>query len=270
MSTDQCRRLLAAYEHALTRPTRVLVLGGTRDFFSNGIHLNVVEAAPDPAQESWTNLNAMDDLVEAVLRTTDRMVVAALGGNAAAGGAMLALAADEVWCRSGVVLNPHYRRMGLYGSEFWTYTLPRRVGPEQAGRLTTEALPVSAASAERLGLVDRLVPASPAEFPAEVERLAAGLAAAPDLDRRLAAKAAALAADERARPLSCYREEELARMHAIFFDPDAPYHALRSAFVRKTPGGSPRPLAPAGLAPAGPAPAGPTAAGAAPAAGGLR
>lgn len=245
MSTDQCRRLLAAYTEALTRPTRVLVLGGTRDFFSNGIHLNVIEAAPDPAQESWTNLNAMDDLVEAVLRTTDRLVVAALGGNAAAGGAMLALAADEVWCRTGVVLNPHYRRMGLYGSEFWTYTLPRRVGPEQAERLTTRALPVSAATAARLGLVDRLVPAAPRDFAGEVERLATGLAAAGDLDRRIATKAAARAADERDRPLARYREAELARMHALFFDPGAPYHALRSAFVRKTPGGSARPLAPA-------------------------
>ncbi|AEY87249.1 [NiFe] hydrogenase maturation [Streptomyces hygroscopicus subsp. jinggangensis 5008] len=243
MSTDQCRRLLAAYTEALTRPTRVLVLGGTRDFFSNGIHLNVVEAAPDPAQESWANLNAMDDLVEAVLRTTDRLVVAALGGNAAAGGAMLALAADQVWCRTGVVLNPHYRRMGLYGSEFWTYTLPRRVGPDEAERLTTRALPVSAATAARLGLVDRLVPAAPRDFTAEVERLATGLAAAPDLDRRIAAKAAARAADERERPLARYREAELARMHALFFDPGAPYHALRSAFVRKTPGGSARPLA---------------------------
>ncbi|MEW2511370.1 enoyl-CoA hydratase-related protein [Streptomyces sp. NPDC046870] len=245
MSTDQCRRLLAAYTEALTRPTRVLVLGGTRDFFSNGIHLNVIEAAPDPAQESWTNLNAMDDLVEAVLRTTDRLVVAALGGNAAAGGAMLALAADEVWCRTGVVLNPHYRRMGLYGSEFWTYTLPRRVGPEQAGRLTSRALPVSAATAARLGLVDRLVPAAPRDFAAEAGRLATALAAAGDLDRRIAAKAAARAADERDRPLARYREAELARMHALFFDPAAPYHALRSAFVRKTPGGSARPLAPA-------------------------
>ncbi|WP_225810741.1 hydrogenase maturation protein [Streptomyces spinosus] len=245
MSTDQCRRLLAAYTEALTRPTRVLVLGGTRDFFSNGIHLNVIEAAPDPAQESWTNLNAMDDLVEAVLRTTDRLVVAALGGNAAAGGAMLALAADEVWCRTGVVLNPHYRRMGLYGSEFWTYTLPRRVGPEQAERLTMRALPVSAPTAARLGLVDRLVPAAPRDFAGEVERLATGLAAAGDLDRRIATKAAARAADERDRPLARYREAELARMHALFFDPGAPYHALRSAFVRKTPGGSARPLAPA-------------------------
>ncbi len=101
MSTSHCRRLLAAYRHALTRPTSVLVLGGGRDFFSNGIHLGVIEAAASPAEESWANIHAMNDVVEAVLRTTDRLVVAALGGNAAAGGAMLALAADEVWCAAG-------------------------------------------------------------------------------------------------------------------------------------------------------------------------
>jgi len=242
MSTDHCRRLLAAYRYALTRPTSVLVLGGSRGFFSNGIHLNVIEASTDPAVESWTNLNAMDDLVEAVLRTTDRLVVAALGGNAAAGGVMLALAADEVWCRTGAVLNPHYRRMGLYGSEYWTYTLPRRVGSETAQRLTTEALPVSAATAARIGLVDRLVPAPVREFAAEVEHMAAALAAAPDLGRRIAVKAAARQADEARRPLAEYRRAELARMRAIFFDPHASYHALRSAFVRKLPNGSARPL----------------------------
>ncbi|MFD5272259.1 enoyl-CoA hydratase-related protein [Streptomyces sp. NPDC058335] len=243
MSTDQCRRLLAAYRYALARPTSVLVLGGARDFFSNGIHLNVIEASADPATESWTNLNAMNDLVEAVLRTTDRLVVAALGGNAAAGGAMFALAADEVWCRTGAVLNPHYRRMGLYGSEFWTYTLPRRVGAETADRLTTQALPVSAATAADIGLVDRLVPVPAQEFTAEVDRLAMALTAAPDLGRRIAAKAAARRRDEAARPLTEYRQEELARMRGIFFDPGAPYHALRSAFVRKAPSGSARPLA---------------------------
>ncbi|MFF4802971.1 hydrogenase maturation protein [Streptomyces sp. NPDC001351] len=244
MSTGHCRRLLAAYRYALTRHTSLLVLGGTRDFFSNGIHLNVIEAASDPAGESWSNLNALDDLVEAVLRTTDRMVVAALGGNAAAGGVMLALAADQVWCRTGTVLNPHYRRMGLYGSEFWTYTLPRRVGTETAQRLTTEALPVSAASAARIGLVDRLVEVPPQGFTAEVERLAAELAGDPDLPQRIAAKAAARQADEARQPLAEYRRDELARMRAIFFDPQAPYHALRSAFVRKLPNGESRPLAP--------------------------
>ncbi|WP_405828160.1 enoyl-CoA hydratase-related protein [Streptomyces sp. NBC_01176] len=243
MSTQQCRRLLAAYRFALSCPTRVLVLGGKRDFFSNGIHLNVIEAAPDPGRESWANLNAMDDLVEEILLTTDRLVVAALGGNAAAGGAMLALAADEVWCRTGIVLNPHYRRMGLYGSEYWTYTLPRRVGPEQAERLTAEALPVSAVDGERLGLVDRLVPAAPQDFTAEIERLAGEIAADPGLDRRIAAKANAHCAKERTRSLSDHRNAELARMRAIFFNPHAPYHDLRSAFVRKTPSHSPFPLA---------------------------
>jgi putative two-component system hydrogenase maturation factor HypX/HoxX len=251
MSTDQCRRLLAAYRHALTRPTPVLVLGGTRDFFSNGIHLNVIEASDDPAAESWTNLGAIDDLVEAVLHTTDRLVVAALGGNAAAGGVMLALAADEVWCRTGAVLNPHYRRMGLYGSEFWTYSLPRRTGAATAERLTTEALPVSAATAHGLGLVDRLVPCPAGEFPTEVDRMAAELAGDPGLGRRIEAKAAAREREEAVRPLAEYRRAELARMHDIFFDPTAPYHALRSAFVRKVPGGGARPLAPAGAPHAG-------------------
>lgn len=233
MSTAHCRRLLDAYRTACTRPTSVLVLGGGRDFFSNGIHLGVIEAAADPAEESWANINAMDDLVEAVLTTTDRLVVSALGGNAAAGGAVFALAADEVWCRSGVVLNPHYRLMGLYGSEYWTYTLPRRVGPGLAERLTAEALPLSAAAAQRLGLVDRTVPCAPQEFTGETERLAARLAALPATAARIAAKKAARERDEAVRPLAAYREAELARMRRTFFDPDAPYHALRRAFVRK-------------------------------------
>ncbi|WP_326810308.1 enoyl-CoA hydratase-related protein [Streptomyces scopuliridis] len=231
MSTDHCRRLLAAYRAACARPTSVLVLGGGRDFFSNGIHLHVIEAAADPAEESWANIQAMDDLVEAVLTTTDRITVAALGGNAAAGGVMLALAADEVWCRSGVVLNPHYRLMGLYGSEYWTYTLPRRVGTDAARRLTQEALPVSATAARRLGLVDRIVHCGPEDFAGQVRMLAARVAESPVAQRRTRPE------NDRYRsvtPLSAYREAELARMRDIFFDPQAPYHALRRAFVRKS------------------------------------
>ncbi|USQ86649.1 enoyl-CoA hydratase-related protein [Streptomyces phaeoluteigriseus] len=233
MSTGQCRRLLDAYREACARPTSVLVLGGERDFFSNGIHLNVIEAADDPAAESWANINAIDDLVEAVLTTTDRLVVSAVAGNAAAGGAMLALAADEVWCRSGAVLNPHYRLMGLYGSEYWTYTLPRRVGPAMAERLMREALPVSAASALGLGLVDRVVDAGPGTFAAEVGRLAAHLSALPGTGTRIAAKKTELERRESTTPLAAFRERELARMRRTFHDPDASYHALRRAFVRK-------------------------------------
>jgi putative two-component system protein, hydrogenase maturation factor HypX/HoxX len=70
------------------------------------------------------------------------LVIAGLSGNAGAGGAMLALAADYVLAREGVVLNPHYKGMGLYGSEYWTYTLPRRVGAAQAVAVTEGYRPI--------------------------------------------------------------------------------------------------------------------------------
>jgi hypothetical protein len=64
--------------------------------------------------------------VKIFVAACDQGRISSLRGNAGAGGAMLALAADHVYARSGVVLNPHYRSMSdLYRSEYWTYTLPR-------------------------------------------------------------------------------------------------------------------------------------------------
>lgn len=231
MSTGQCRRLLAAYRQASARPTRALVLGPARDFFSNGIHLNVIEAADDPAEESWRNITAMNDLVEAILTTTDKLVIAALAGNAAAGGVMLALAADEVWCRESVVLNPHYRLMGLYGSEYWTYSLPRRVGAGEAYRLTRETLPLSAGAAASIGLVDRVGTGGTAEFRDWVRREATLLAETPELEGRLTAKKQQREADEAVKPLAEYRAEELAHMRRNFYADGEPYHRLRRNFV---------------------------------------
>lgn len=234
MSTAQCRRLLTAYRAAVARPTSVLVLGPGRDFFSNGIHLNVIEAAADPAEESWLNINAMDDLVQAILTTTDKYTVAALAGNAAAGGLMLSLAADEVWCRASAVLNPHYRLMGLYGSEYWTYTLPRRVGAEQAERLTTAALPVGAREALAIGLVDRVSSGDSTAFRRRVAEQAEQIAGSGELAAKLLAKKRQRADDEAVKPLAAYRSEELARMRQNFLDPNESYHQLRQAFVHKS------------------------------------
>ena len=138
MSTEQCRRLHEAYLFARSRrETKVIALMGGSDFFSNGIHLNVIEAADDPAAESWSNLRAIDDLVREIIETDSHLVLSALAGDAAAGGVPFALAADHVVARKDVVLNPYYQHMGgLYGSEYWTYLLPRRVGAELTARLT--------------------------------------------------------------------------------------------------------------------------------------
>jgi putative two-component system hydrogenase maturation factor HypX/HoxX len=236
MSTAQCERLRAAYAAARARPVRVLVLMGGPDFWSNGIHLNVIEAAADPADESWRNINAMNDLVREIVVTDRQLTIAAIQGNAGAGGVFLALAADRVWARDGVVVNPHYKGMGnLYGSEYWTYLLPRRVAPEQARAVTEARLPVGVAGAAAMGLIDAHFGADPADFRAEVAARARALAADPGLDRLLAAKAARRAADEAAKPLEAYRAEELERMKLNFYGFDPSYHVARSNFVRKVP-----------------------------------
>jgi len=233
MSTGRCRRLLAAYRHAQSRPVRVIVLGAPRDFFGNGIDLNVIETAADPAAESWRNINAINDLVEAILTTTGKLTVAALAGNAAAGGLMLALAADQVWCRAGAVLNPHYQLMGLHGSEYWTYTLPRRVGTEHAARLTSACLPVTPAAAVQSGLINQVIAGGIGDYHAQVATLASQLAHSPSYPARLAAKARDRAEAEKRRPLAAYRAAELAIMNRNFRGPGQPYPRLRRAFVYK-------------------------------------
>ena len=235
MSTSQCERLTAAYREACRRPTRVIVLAGGPDFWSNGIHLNVIEASPQAAEESWRNIHAIDDLAEAILTTDTHLTVAALQGNAGAGGVFLALAADRVVARSGVVLNPHYKGMGnLYGSEYWTYLLPRRVGAEAARRLTESRLPMGAAAARSMGLVDAHFGRMPADFLAEAIGQARALAGE-GFTQRLAEKRARRAADEATKPLASYRAEELDRMRLNFFGFDPSYHVARYNFVRKVP-----------------------------------
>jgi putative two-component system protein, hydrogenase maturation factor HypX/HoxX len=235
MSTQQCRRLQKAFRRARARPTRIICLLGGRDFWSNGIHLNVIEAAADPARESWRNLNAMNDLVLQVL-IAGQLVVAGLRGNAGAGGVMLALAADHVYARRGVVLNPHYRSMGnLHGSEYWTYTLPRRVGTEVARELTTACEPIGSEGACDIGLIDACFGSTVDQFERQLAATVRGLAADSGLPRRLDEKRQRRRADERARPLARYRAQELAHVSENFFGADASYHQARQRFVHKQP-----------------------------------
>lgn len=236
MATEACERLLAEYREALLRPTRVLVLMGGPDFWSNGMDLNLIEAAASPADESWHNINAIDDLAQAILGTDSKLTVAALQGNAGAGGVFLARAADEVWLREGVVLSPHYKDMGnLYGSEFWTYSLPRHAGNDKAASIMTRRLPMGSAEAVRIGLANAQFGTSPGEFVRAARARAGALAAAQDLAGRLTKKQADRAAEEAAKPLSLYREEELKRMRLNFYGFDPSYHVARYNFVRKVP-----------------------------------
>ena len=244
MSTAQCMRLTEAVRYALAQPAPVLVLLGGHDFWSNGIHLNVIEAADSPADESWRNINAIDDLTRTLIEATDRVVVAAMQGNAGAGGVFVALAADRVWARRSVVLNPHYKNMGnLYGSEYWTYLLPRRLKSGTAADVMGQRLPMSAQQAAQLGLVDAVFGDSAQEFVSLARARAQALAASGDVPALLRAKQQRRLWDEAQKPLRAYRNEELACMHRNFYGFDPSYHIARSNFVhRVAPSWTPRHL----------------------------
>jgi len=249
MGARQCQRLLAAYRWAQARPTRVIVLMGGTDFWSNGIHLNLIEAAEvsgsTPADASWANINAIDDLAQAIIETPQQLTVAALQGNCGAGGCFLARAADVVWARDGVILNPHYKNMGnLFGSEYWTYLLPARVGTEGARAIMQNRLPLTARHAREIDFIDLCLAGEPQAFRVDVARRARELAQVPDLTERLAAKRTRRTADEAVKPLAAYRAAELAEMQRNFYGFDPSYHVARYHFVLKSPASwTPRHLA---------------------------
>lgn len=236
MSTEDCETMRTAVQAAKARKCPVLVLQSGADCWSNGIHLGLIETADSPADESWRNIEAMNDLVREIITCDDRIVIAGVLGNAGAGGVFLSLAADEVWMREGVILNPHYKDMGnLYGSEYWTYLLPARLGEARARRVTQARLPMGVKEALDLGLASRILPLDIDAARAQLRSAATALAAQPDIGERIATKRMKRQRDEAQKPLAVYRDEELQRMRRNFYGFDPSYHVARYNFIRKVP-----------------------------------
>jgi enoyl-CoA hydratase/carnithine racemase len=132
-------------------------------------------------------------LVEAGRRVTlaitrmPKPVIAALNGPAAGGGANLALACDLRIASERASIGQTFNRIGLHPDWGGTWFLPRLVGPARAAELVFLADMVDAAEAERIGLVNRVVPHERLE--AEVDEVARRLADKPSLPIRLSKEA---------------------------------------------------------------------------------
>ena len=233
MSTEQCSRLQQAFIEAKQHKTKVIVLLGGEDIWSNGIHLNLIEASENPAQTSWENINAMDDLINEIICTDSHFIISALQGNAGAGGVALALVADKVLAQKGIVFNPHTRNMGLYGSEYWTYLLPKRIGTQRADLFTEQCLPWGTDIALEVKLIDDCIDNTGDVFREKVKTIAEEVARLSYFPQLLTAKKFKRNRDESYKPLQKYRAEELEKMHKNFFEDDWGYDYKRFCFVHK-------------------------------------
>ena len=224
MSTAQCIRLKYAVEYLKTE-CDVLVLVGGMDFFSNGIHLNILEDSAKQGEDGWANINAMNDLVSAILYADEVVTVASFARNAGAGGVFMGLACDYVVAKEGVVLNPHYKTLGLSGSEYHTYTLPKRVGSEVAQELLSECLPISVTKAKSLGMIDEV-------FASEDYYECLHTFAKSKYDGDFIWDKQDYIEENRAT-IEALKEKELEVMHPEFWDEQSIFHVLRHEFVYK-------------------------------------
>ena len=223
MSESQCKQL----EHVLKVvnsdfSVNTVVLMGGYNYFSNGIHLNIIEHAEDSFNESWQNINAINDVVKQIFRMS-KITISALQGNAGAGGCMMALASDYVWSREGVVLNPHYKSLNLFGSEYHTYFLKKRIGERKSQEVLNSTKPLLASYALEIGMLDKVMGNTVDEFRDLVYEEAILLNAKLLFPKKTASQ-------EILNLLEFHRKEELSQMRLNF--QSSAYHEARKAFVR--------------------------------------
>ncbi len=101
--------------------------------------------------------NGWQLLIAAVL-DCEKPVIAAVNATAAGGGLHLALACDLVLAAEEAKFIAVFVRRGIAPDAGGAYLLPRLIGPQRAKELFFFGDAVPAAEAERLGLVNRVVP----------------------------------------------------------------------------------------------------------------
>lgn len=163
LNPQLCNDLVDALAKAVNDGAQGIVLGGGAKVFSAGLdvpHLLSLGDDRDALMAAWETFF----LAARALAECPVPVVAAIGGHAPAGGCVLALCCDyRVMARSEDPAKPF--RIGLNETQVGLVVpvgilklMQRVVGTHRAERLVVAGDMVEAERAERIGLVDELVP----------------------------------------------------------------------------------------------------------------
>lgn len=148
---------LATLESAAPGDVRAVVVSGRGDrAFSAGSHVGEFEAQRGPGGRDRL---AFEARVSRRLADLPMPTIAAIEGNALGGGLELALSCDLRVASERARLGLPEVRLAVIPGAGGTQRLPRVVGPARARQMILTGQVLTAAEAERIGLVHEVVPA---------------------------------------------------------------------------------------------------------------
>jgi len=178
--------LLRAFKDAARdHEARVIVLTGAGRAFSAGQDLKETGAAG--SGDLGTELRMRYNPIIRAMRQLEKPIIGAINGVAAGAGLSVALACDIRIASEAASFIELFGRSGLVPDTGSSWFLPRLIGTARAAEMIFTTDPLDAQTAERIGLVNRTVPAASLE--GEVNALAQRLARAAPLALALAKRA---------------------------------------------------------------------------------
>lgn len=190
IDTAMWRELIELFDEIEARSEdRVLVITGAGDGFCSGADLSPASAstsspsavAPTPAAPGGLGsaLAGMRQVGRTAvgLHSLSKPTISAVNGVAAGAGCNLALGCDLIYASDRARFTEIFSKRGLVIDFGGSWVLPRLVGLHRAKELVFTADVIDAAEADRIGLVNRVVPH--AELHDHVAGIAARLATLP-------------------------------------------------------------------------------------------
>lgn len=170
---------------------RVLILTGAGKSFSAGGDLKDMAAATGMFSGSAAVLHKQYEQglhrLALGFERLSKPIVAAINGHAIGGGLTLACMCDIRVCSADARLGATFVKVGLVPADGCTYVLPRTIGFSRALELMLTGRLLDAQEAERIGLVDHVVPAD--EVLPRAQATAALIASAPAIAVQLTKRA---------------------------------------------------------------------------------
>ncbi len=215
--------LKALADVAADSSIKVLVLTGSGGVFCSGGDLQSEMFQPKPPI-AYKAMTARYGEVTFAIRSLPKPVIAAVDGAAVGIGFHYALACDIIIASDKARFSEGFAGIGLHPDGGGTYLLPRLVGVAKALELIFTNRMIDAQEAERIGIINRVVPGDNLE--AAVKEMAQSIASGPSVAFGLAKisvyqaqsldLASALEAEARAQAICLHTEDHREGVQALF------------------------------------------------------